>query len=149
MKLPPEMIKRTRARAQAGKMAGDWTKYDGKKEVDGAGPLSRAESQHILISAQRRRTVRHDEKRSILPTFSAFRPQHLLFCLAFGRAIKKKKTLMRCFSRLLLSENHAPFVSPSSLSFQRFGITKLMRFLFLFGRFSNSLLLYTHTLSLH
>ena len=57
------MIKIIRARAWPGRMAGDGTDYDGKKEADGAGPLSRAESQHILISAQRRHSVRHDEKR--------------------------------------------------------------------------------------
>ena len=71
-----------------------------KKEIDGAGPHSSAESQHIpdVVSAQALcTTCRNSIDSSII---SAFRPQHLLICLAFGRGeplkIKKQKNTYSC-----------------------------------------------------
>ena len=45
-----------------------------KKDVDGAGPLSRAECHTFLVFVQRRRFVRHIGTQSIAPTFQLSDP---------------------------------------------------------------------------
>ena len=54
-----------------------------KNEVDGAGPLRRAESQHILVSVQRRRSVRLTGTQSILPTSRLSDPSICYFVWRF------------------------------------------------------------------